>query len=276
MQIVYCGMTRPELDLAYSNSSRVADFPGLMQQMRAESAAFYAARDCRRDLRYGPGPRETFDWFSCGADGAPTLVFVHGGYWQSCDKEDFAFVAAGPLQRGFNVVLAEYRLAPDTDMTGIVAQIGALLDHLAQDPAGLGTRGRPVCLSGHSAGGHLAAVHRSHPAVESVLAISGLYDLLPISLGALNDKLRLTAQQVADHSPQVHVTKGAPMVVAVGANELPELIRQSDDYAQVCTQAGERVQLLHVPGRDHFNILHDLADPDGHMLQALIQIRAGG
>jgi acetyl esterase/lipase len=80
------------------------------------------------------------------------LIF---GYYT---KEDFAFVAQGPLAHGFNVALAEYTLAPEATMTRIVAEIRSLLDHLAASANAAGFGGRPVCLSGHSAGGQLAAL----------------------------------------------------------------------------------------------------------------------
>jgi len=261
---IYRGMTRQELDTAYSNTGRLADFPGLMRDFRARSDAFYAARQVRRDLRYGPGARQTYDWFLCGRSDAPVFALIHGGYWQSCVKEDFAFCARGPMARGHDVILAEYTLAPEASMTQIVAEIGRLLDHLAAELAG-----RRLCLAGHSAGGHLAAMHRGHPAVASVLAISGLFDLLPISLGQLNDKLQLTAAEIAALSPMRNIGRGAPMLVSVGAEELPELVRQSDDYAAACRRAGEPAALLHVPGCDHFRVLDDLADPEGAQLAAL-------
>ncbi|MFC3567886.1 alpha/beta hydrolase [Paracoccus simplex] len=264
---IYRGMTRQDLDTAYSNTGRLADFPGLMRDFRARSAALYAEHDCRRDLHYGPGARQTYDWLSCGRPDAPAFVFIHGGYWQSCVKEDFAFCAAGPMARGHDVILAEYTLAPEASMTQIVAEIGRLLDHLAPRIAG-----RPLCLAGHSAGGHLAAMHRGHPAVGSVLAISGLFDLEPIGLGALNDKLQLTPAEIAACSPQRHIAAGAPTLVAVGAGELPELMRQSDDYAAACRRAGQPAALLHVAGCDHFQVLDDLADPAGAQLTALARL----
>ncbi|WP_199259002.1 alpha/beta hydrolase [Paracoccus binzhouensis] len=263
---IYRGMTRQELDTAYSNTGRLADFPGLMRDFRARSEAFYAAQEVRRDLHYGPGRRQTYDWFACGRRDAPVFAFIHGGYWQSCAKEDFAFCAAGPMARGHDVILAEYTLAPEASMTRIVAEIGQLLDHLAAQGVG------PLCLAGHSAGGHLAAMHRGHPAVGSVLAISGLFDLEPIGLGALNDKLRLTPAEIAACSPQRQIAAGAPMLVAVGAEELPELVRQSGDYAEACRQAGQPVALLHVAGCDHFQVLDDLADPAGAQLAALARL----
>ncbi|AOZ09113.1 alpha/beta hydrolase [Cupriavidus malaysiensis] len=266
---LYRGMDRPALDAAYDNTKAIPDFPAVLADFRARSAALYAAAPCRRDLRYGDRPRERYDWIACGQPDAPTFVFIHGGYWQNCDKEDFAFIAGGPLARGFNVVLVEYTLAPEASMTRIVGEIGRLLDHLAADRDGLGTAGRPLVLSGHSAGGHLTAQFRAHPAVTAALPISALVDLEPIALSWLDDKLRLSAQEVDAYSPLRHVGKGAPTVVAVGGAELPELVRHSDEYAAACATAGEAVELIHLPHCTHFSVLDDLARPDGRLLQAL-------
>ncbi|MCA8304056.1 alpha/beta hydrolase [Burkholderia seminalis] len=272
MTILYRGMDRAALDAAYLNTKAVPDFPALLASCQARSAALYDATPGRRDLRYGAQPAQRFDWLSCGQAGAPLFVFIHGGYWQHCTKADFAYAASGPLACGFDVILAEYTLAPVATMTGIVAEIGMLLDHLATDPDRLGTARRPIHLSGHSAGGHLTAMHRAHPAVVSALAISPLVDLEPISLCCLNDKLQLTAHEVDACSPLRHVGPGAPTVVAVGDAELPELIRQADEYATACEAAGERIARVWLPGMQHFAVLDDLARPDGAMLAALRSI----
>lgn len=269
MTILYRGMDRAALDAAYLNTKAIPDFPAVLASCQARSAALYAATPAQRDLRYGSRPAQRFDWLRCGLPGAPLFVFIHGGYWQHCAKEDFAYAAAGPLARGFDVVLAEYTLAPDASMTDIVGEIGALLDHLAADPDRIGTGGRPIHLSGHSAGGHLTAVYRAHPAVVSALAISPLVDLEPISLCVLGEKLRLTAQEIAAYSPLRHVGPGAPTVVAVGAAELPELVRHAHEYADACEAAGEPVARAWLPGMQHFTVLDDLARPDSAMLAAL-------
>jgi acetyl esterase/lipase len=266
MNISWRSMDRATLDAAYSNGDPPADF-------ETRSAAFYASQPgADLDLRYGPAPRERFDFFPASSDkqsSAPTFVFVHGGYWQSCDKELCAFVAQGPLARGMNVIVAEYTLAPTASMTQIVSETGRLLDFLVEQGH------TTLILGGHSAGGHLTAMHRHHQAVEYALPISGLFDLEPISAGRLNDKLGLSAEEIARFSPMRHIAHGAPMVVTVGGAELPELIRHSHDYAHACADAGERVSYLPIPGADHFSILYDLADPDGLQLKALAKLMQG-
>ena len=275
MTALYRGMDKAALDAAYNNTQAVPDFPTVLADFQARSERLYNETPCRRDLRYGSSARERYDWLSCGESGAPTFVFIHGGYWQNCTKEDFAFIAKGPLAKGFNVVLAEYTLAPEASMARIVSQLGTLLDHLSEDRDDLGTASRPLCLSGHSAGGHLSAAHRSHQAVMSALAISPLVDLEPISLSWLNEKLKLSSNEIDSYSPIRHIGKGAPMVIAVGADELPELVRHTDEYALACEAAGEKIARVHVPECTHFSVLDDLAQPEGLLMKELTQLISG-
>lgn len=275
MADLYRGMDRETLDIAYNNTRAVPNVGELIARMLSRSEAAYANRRHRPDLAYGDGARQRYDWFPGATPDAPVLVFIHGGYWQSRSKEDFAFVVEGPLAAGFQVVLAEYTLAPEASMTRIVAEIGALLDQLARDGDRLGIEGAPVILSGHSAGGHLAAMHRAHPRVTHALPISGLMDLEPIRLGTLNDPLDLSLAEVAQLSPQRHIGPGAPMVVAVGGAELPELVRQSREYAEACQAAGQPTEYLAVPGRNHFDVLDELYSPDGALVAAARRLLAG-
>jgi len=259
-------MDRATLDAAYSNSGAVSNVAEIVAEFERRSAAFYAsdvALSGERDVSYGPADRQRFDIFPSARSDAPTFVFIHGGYWQSRSKEEFAFVAEGPLGCGMNFVLAEYTIAPDASMTEIVAEIGQLLDCLVARGS---TR---IVLSGHSAGGHLAAVYRAHAAVIGVLPVSGLFDLEPIGAASLNDKLRLSKQEIERFSPIRHIESGVPMVVIVGSAELPELIRHSHDYAAACMQEGEAVSYVSVPDANHFSILFDLAQSDGVQLSAL-------
>ncbi|MFM0250866.1 Acetyl esterase/lipase [Burkholderia sp. GAS332] len=268
MTQLYRGMDQAALRAAYDNVAAVADVAERMLGFQARSAALYATVPCRRDVAYGPRPRQRFDWFPCGRPDAPIFVFIHGGYWQSRNKEDFAFVASGPLGRGFNVVLVEYTLAPEASMTQIVGEIDALLAALAADRDGLGTRG-PVCLAGHSAGGQLSALYRTHKSVVHAMPISALVDLEPIAMSWLNEKLQLTQAEISAYSPMRHIGKGVPMTVTVGTAELPELVRHSEEYAAACRQAGEQVEFVPVAGCNHFTILEDLARADGVQMEAV-------
>jgi arylformamidase len=267
----YRGMDREALDRAYNNVAAVLDLADTMADFACRSAAIYERVGIKRDLVYGEAASQRIDWIPSSCVGAPTLAYIHGGYWQSLSKERFAHVAAGPLAHGFNVALIEYTLAPEAHISAIVSEIGQAIDFLVAHFEEWGADPARLCLVGHSAGGHLAASHRSHRAVSLVLCMSGLYDLEPIRLTYLNEKLDLSPAEAAAYSPQTHIGVGARTLLTVGNDELPELRRQTGDYASSLRASGEWVEEISAPGCNHFTITELLASSDGAALKAVVR-----
>jgi len=258
---LYRGMERAALDAAYNSGAAVKDSAQLVAGWEARSARLRAAHPEGMDLRYGPEERNRIDYFAARRDG-PVLAFIHGGYWQMRAKELFAFVAEGPLAWGINVALIGYTLAPQKRLDGIVAEIHAALTWLQKSIPILGGDPEKLLVSGWSAGGHLTAMAMSHAAVKGGLAISGIYDLEPMRLCYINDKLRLDEDEARRNSPG---PTQKPLFIAYGADELPELCRQSEQYAKLLEEKATAV-----PGKNHFTILEELASPHG-VLTALVR-----
>ena len=270
MNVIYRGMNRVQLDAAYNNTQAVADFPAVMQDFQTKSKAVYATRKVLQDLAYHTMPATKFDYFPSGSENSPTFIFIHGGYWQNCKKEDFAFIASGILDAGINVILAEYTLAPEASMTRIVQEIGLLLDFLQLHAAEFNLVPGKICLGGHSAGGHLTAMHLQHPVVSHAMPISALVDLLPISLSWLNDKLSLSPQEIEQFSPANHIHRaGVPTHIHVGGGELSELIRHSKDLYARMHHVGTDVLYQEIGDDDHFSQLNEFQRADGVLVQSL-------
>ena len=270
--MLYRGMDRATLDAAYNNIAAVG------QTKRDEYVAAWTRRSdvirkvpgARIDLRYDGGARHRLDAFPCGTPRAPTLVYIHGGYWQTNDKEPYAFLGEGLLPAGFNLALIEYTLAPAARMDQIVDEVRRAVVWVIDHAKELGGDPARVYVSGHSAGGHLTAMAMTESRVAGGVAISGIYDLEPIRLNYLNEKLGLDPAETERNSPMRHLpANAAPLVVTVGLGELPELVRQSEEYARAWTARGLRGRYLPVPKHDHFSILDELAKPTGAILAAL-------
>jgi arylformamidase len=270
--MLYRGMDKATLDAAYNNTAAVG-IPKRDQYVASWSARSDAVRKARGgkiDLRYGGEPRQRLDFFACDTPGASTLAYIHGGYWQLNDKEPYAFFGETLLPAGFNLALVEYTLAPAARMDQIVAEVRAAVAWLIDHADDLGGDPRRVFVAGHSAGGHLTAAAMNDARVAGGLAISGIYDLEPVRLNYLNDKLGLDADEAARNSPILHLPSvAAPLVVSVGLDELPELIRQSEEYWAAWHGKGLPGQYVPLPGHEHFSILEELAQPSGHLLAAL-------
>jgi len=234
------------------------------------------------DIAYGTaGPRQILDVFTPGKDGAPILVFIHGGYWFFNSKDPRRFPAREFVPRGIAWVPINYRLAPAVPMSDIVADVRNAVKWLYQHGAEYGCDPDRIYVSGNSAGGHLAAELLSDdwpeqyglPAhvVKGTCAISGLYELEPLLKCEPNEKLGLDLESARRYSPIYHLSRQAtPSIVACGANESAEFRRQTAAYADILKEAGYPVTHMEVAGHDHFSIIGELANPDSPLFRAVI------
>jgi arylformamidase len=261
-------LSQAERDAAYNNTAAVTDSAVLNAAREVASSAFRATHSMHLDKRYGPKERNTWDLFPQADPDAPCIVFIHGGYWQRNAKETFANLIAGPHARGWAAALPGYTLAPDASMTEIVAEINTALDWLAAHGPAHGING-PVVLSGWSAGGHLTAMCLGHPLVTAGLAISGLFDLGPIRDTYLNEKLRLTEEEIVSLSPMRLPLIDKPLAFAYGTAELPPLMSDSRDLHALRSAAHLPGALIPVPRANHFTIVHELRDQDGLLTRHL-------
>jgi arylformamidase len=267
-------LDRAALDAAYNNGAAVANSGSIVAAWEARSAELRLRDSAMLDLAYGPRPRNRIDFIKCATPRAPTLAFVHGGYWQMRAKESFSFLATGPLAIGMNVAFVGYTLAPTAAMDEIVGEVRCALDWLAAQLPALGADADKLLISGWSAGAHLAVMTMDHPSVRGCLAISGIYDLEPIRHCYVNDKLGLDEAAARRNSPMlVQSPRQVPLAVVVGGAELPLMVQQSADYAQALARQGWPVQFREISGANHFSVLDEMERSDGAIVAILRDLR---
>src|ERR1700712_3059759 len=169
-------MSQHDRDLGLNNGIAVPGSVEMVAGWERHSAEMRARHSGHLDLRYGPRERNRIDFLKA-AENAPTLLFIHGGYWQRRAKEVFTLFAGGPMAHGINVALIGYTLAPDATLDEIVAEIYLGLDFLAKLLPSLGGDPKRIVVSGWSAGGQLTSMALAHPDVKAGMAISGIFDL---------------------------------------------------------------------------------------------------
>ena len=269
---LYRGMDRAALDAAYNNSAAVANSSALMAELRARGDRLRGEMPQHLDLRYGPAPRNRIDYFSAQARG-PVLMFIHGGYWQMRAKEDFSALARGPLAHGIDVAMIGYTLAPDISLGGIVAEIRAAIRWLAVHADEHGGDANRMYVSGWSAGGHLTASVLDAPAIRGGLAISGIYDLEPMRWCYIDEKLKLDECEARRLSPLLNMPPTSPpLIVTCGGAELPELRRQSAEFAAARKHARLPGPFVELEGHNHFTILDELANSQGALTKLVLDL----
>ena len=229
----------------------------LLEQYAAASQAALAQATAL-DLRYGPHPRQTLDLFRAPGTARATFVYFHAGYWQSRDKQDFRFLAPPLMADGFNVALVNYPLCPEVT----VAEINAAT--LAAMPGILALLGdAPVIMAGHSAGGQIVVEigMAGQSPVAGIVAISGVFDLVPLIGTSINARLGLDEAAAHAASPAYRTLPGPPALFMVGSEETAGFREQTRQMFTAWEAAGNDAQHIIVPGADHFSILQRLCDP---------------
>ena len=265
-------MSQQERDLGLNNGVAVPGSADIVAGWERRSTEMRARYPDHLDLRYGPRERNRIDFLKAAEKG-PTLLFIHGGYWQQRAKETFTLFAAGPMAHGINVALIGYTLAPDATLDEIVAEIHQGLDFLAEQLPALGGDASRIVVSGWSAGGHLSSMALSHPNVKAGIGISGIYDLEPIRHSYLNVKLGLDEAISRRNSPVMQATGAMkPLALVVGSAELPLLRKQSADFA--CHRAKFRLPVIYeeIPGANHFTVMNQMLSPTGRITTLIRQL----
>ena len=279
----------------YNNRARVPGHGEILARWARDSAAVRSSVPCQLDVPYGASTAERLDVFTaalhaepaqgrdthleasparCAAkpreQGAPLLVFIHGGWWRSLDKSDHSFVAPPFTAAGAVVVVPNYALCPTVGMEEIALQMARSLAWCWRHARDLGADPGRISVAGHSAGGHLAAMMLCAlwkrlgddlPAdlVQSALSISGVFDLDPIRRTPfLQPDLRLTPESVRRLSPAGFAAPRGTLRAVAGALESDEFFRHN---RLIRRRWGSRAVPVceAIEQADHFTVLDGLA-----------------
>ena len=275
-----------DYEVEYNNRARVPEHPQIFERWQRDGAAYRAetAKDGRAEigLKCGASPRQTIDLFKPrGADTGKLALFIHGGYPGARSRpSSFSQMARGMNERGVTVAVCGYDLCPQVTIADIIAQTQAACLALWK------RLNRRIMVSGHSAGGHLAAcmvatdwkaLDPAAPAdlVPAGYAISGLYDLAVLVMLGTNSDFKLDAAGARRISPLFWpVPRGRVLDAVVGGDESSEFLRQSRIVTDGWREQGAETRYEAIPGMNHFTACDPMTDPGSAMTRRLVELTA--
>jgi acetyl esterase/lipase len=216
-----------------------------------------ASIERRSDIDYvGDGLREhRLDIYrrrSARREGAPILIYIHGGAWVMGSKANQSLPMLHYLaETGVIVVSVNYRLSPRATWPAQLLDCEAALGYVSSHAAEIGGDPRRIVVAGSSAGGHLASLlalkessflepgsSRQAPSVAGCVGLYGVYDLV-------------------DEGGQLPGLAGllAGKVMKVGRRDAGELYEEASPLYLL----GRR-DLAHSPVRVPFLLVHGMSD----------------
>src|SRR5262245_48889808 len=251
---VFLGYDQAELDRQYDQRAWASNAAEVIERYGAESDNVRARLGPPGTFAYGKTPAQTIDVYLAERPDAPMHVFIHGGAWRSLSKRESAFAAETFVKAGAHFIAVDFALLPEVSLAEMVEQVRRAVAWVYRNAEQLSGDRERLYLSGHSSGGHLAAVILTtdwpgqfslpRTIIKGGLCVSGIYDLNPVRLSARNALVRLDVRMEQELSPSRFVDRLAcPVVVAHGEFESDEFKRQSRTFASLVGETGLEVRL---------------------------------
>lgn len=202
----------------------------------------------------------------------PTMVYIHGGGWQTGSKEQYVLWYLPYLQLGYSVAAVQYRLSGVAPAPAAVEDCRCAFRWVARNGAKYGIDPNRLVLTGGSAGGHLvlltAMLDESFdatcndpgpaPKARAVINYYGATDLVEM---LAENRANITrwfrgpgdASELARRlSPLTWVRTGVPPVLTLhGDADATIPISHATRLHEALTQAGVANQLVTIPGGAH-------------------------
>ena len=223
---------------------------------------------------YGDLPRQKLDVYrpNFPAEDAPVIVFFYGGSWKSGERGKYRFVADALTQRGYTVIIPDYRLYPQARFPAFMNDAARAVRWTAENIRLPDGRKPSLFLAGHSAGAHIAALLSADrqylrdagvPAgtICGVIGLAGPYAFDPL-------RYRSTRAVFAD----LETTDPARPVKQVAKGQPPYLLLHGDgdttvrpsntvEFANALKSSGNSVDTVILPDIGHYRIILAVARP---------------
>lgn len=226
-------------------------------------------------VSYGTAPRQQLDiWAPTdrGTAKLPVVIFYYGGAWTKGSRGEYGFAGRAFANRGFVVVIPDYRLVPGVRFP-VFVQDSALAVKWARDHvAEFGGDPNRITVSGHSAGAYNAAMlalderYLSDIGVDPKIIragalLAGPYAFYPWE----SDRARAAFSAwptPSETQPITYARKDAPpLLLAQGTGDNVVKPRNATRLAKRLAELGARFELKEYPGKSHNDLVMGLSVP---------------
>ncbi len=215
---------------------------------------------------------------------APVLMFVHGGSWDSGNKDMYKFLAEGFTKSGYDIVLPNYRLYPDAKFPNFLEDNAKAVAHTSK-----AFPGRSIVLMGHSAGGYnvlmlgLRDEYLKAAGVDLCASVAGIVGLAaPTGIVPLKSERLIEIfpdRFTGDDAALNNVSAPAPaLFLGHGESDTSVYPQNSEALAEKVIARGGKATLKIYPGQSHTDVVKLLSrhfDDDATLKEDVVEFIDG-
>jgi arylformamidase len=274
--IVYKQYNQEQLNGQYNTRLHVPGYAKYFERWEKLSRETEKQHRVVKDVSFGKNEKERMDIYPATASQSRVVVFLHGGYWHLLDKSMFHFLAEHYLSLGVTTVLVNYPLAPLVDIGEIVLSCRKALRWLYGNVEGFNGDPSQLYVIGHSAGGHLASmlmVENELNFIKGIVSLSGLFRLEPVMRSYINEAIEMNDKTAFDNSPVfLNPAFDCPLLLVTGIRESDEFKDQSEELYNRWQKKLDKIELITVPGKNHYSILESVVEKGNVVHDAMIRL----
>lgn len=177
------------------------------------------------------------------------LLFIHGGSWDSGNKDLYSFMGRRMAVKDVVTVIINYPLSPEYKIDDMAYAAAKSVEWVKKNISKYGGNPDKIFVSGHSAGGHLAAlITMKSEYIESLGMTSPIKGAILIDAAGLDMYSYLRMQRYAPGTSYLraftndsHKWKEAspiyfidrddpPLLILMGGKTLPGIISTTEDF----------------------------------------------
>jgi acetyl esterase/lipase len=229
-----------------------------------------------RDLPYGMGPRQRFDFYlpKTISAPAPVLLFFYGGAFRAGRKDEYRIVGEAFAGKGIIVAVADYRISPAArfpdfleDGAAALAAVHARAPEFGGDPA-------RIFLAGHSAGAYIAVMLAADPSyvraakgdpswIRGIVGIASSYG--SFAPGSQPNRV-FEGRPPSETQPAYFIDgKRPPMLLLSGGKDTIASREGARSLVAKLRSAGSEVEEIVYPKAGHMGIILSLAPRFRHI-----------
>lgn len=232
--------------------------------------------DLKTDIAYGGDPRQKLDIYTPkGPAPKATVVFIYGGSWTGGEKSLYRFLGQAFAARGYQLVVADYRLYPQVKYPAFVEDSARAFAWTKTNIASYGGDPGRLILMGHSAGAYnvmmlaidpqfLAAYGLTPKDALAVVSAAGPLSFNPRETASTKD-IFSTVEDINTARPVKLAAKGAavapPMFLMHGTADTTVMAFNSQNMTNAVNEQGGRATLKLYDGVSHLGVITCFAWP---------------